>query len=215
MTPELLVELNKIGWKRASAHPFRKMKFERVLRKDAGMVAPSPQNAKAALARHLALCKELLEVVERLRALSEDAATTINLGSTPVDDRNGGWPDHIAMAVTTLERLVPGLNSWAEFLEHEAGKSRRGGRKNEPAYLIAETLAEIYVIGLRKKPTIGKLVDGTGPSGSFGKVTAAVFAILKVEKSDVIRPCKAAIEGLSESRMNRLLQDRDVSIFGT
>jgi hypothetical protein len=126
------------------------------------------------------------------------------LNSTPVDERDGGWPDHTSNAACALETLVPGLIYWTELLEHEAQKARRGGRHNEPAYRIAAALAEIYVIGLGEKPTIGNLADGTGPSGLYGKVTRTVLAQLGLGDIDVVRPCRAAIKDLTEDRMRML-----------
>lgn len=205
MTPELEVELNKIGWKWASRNPWHKVWYELVLRKDGGLVASDPQEARAALARHRALCASVINVVEGLRALSDDAATSINLDCIPVDERDKPWPDHITRAASALEFLAPGLIGWADLLAHEAQKARRGGQVNEPAYRIAETIAEIYVVGLGEKPTIGRLEDGSGPSGLYGRVTAAIFSILEVRASDVFRPCRTAIDRLTEARMRQLL----------
>jgi hypothetical protein len=206
VTPEVEAELRKIGWTWASRDPRRKFLYEMVLQANAGMVAHSPQDAKEQLAQHRILCATVFAAIEGLRTIPKDAATSINLGSTPVDDRDGGWPDHIASAASALETLVHGLIDWTEFLEHEAQKARRGGRHNEPAYRIAAALAEIYVIGLGEKPAIGNLADGRGPSGPYGKVTKSVLAHLGFGDKDVVRPCRAAIRDLTEDRMRMLLR---------
>lgn len=203
MTPELEAELNRIGWQAAKHHPAA-IWWRSKLTTNSGLVAVSPQLAKADLARHLDLCKNVAAVISDLVMLSEDARTTINLVSTPVDDRNGGWPDHVGATRLSLEGIVDGLAEWKSLLEHEAEKAGVGRQRNQPAYRIAEALSEIYFCGLGRMPTIGNRADGAGPSGLFGSAAGGIFTILGVQIQDVVPPCKAAISKLTPDRIKTL-----------
>lgn len=199
MTPELEAELNKIGWARVDL--WHRAWLATSLKADGGLVASSPQAAEAARKKYLKLRRSIVATVEGLTALSEEARTSINLDSTPPDERDGGWPDHVDAVVQALHAICPGLVRWAEYLDHEADKAKRGRPWNEPAFRVASAMAEIYLIGRGKIPTVGRLADGGGPSGTFGKAVAKVCILLGIKVADVVPHCQRAIADLTPDRI--------------
>ena len=146
MTPDLSAALEPLGWYKT---PFKaRFVWSLTLQPGAGQVAENPQAAKAALRQHSRLCRAVVQALADLRALTDDARGSINLSSTPVADRDSGLPDHVGHTIGALEALSPGLLVWDDWLTHEAGKARRGGRLNEPAYRVASVLAEVHTLGL-------------------------------------------------------------------
>lgn len=199
MTPELEAELNKIGWARVD--PWQRARLSTSLTANGGLVASSPQAATAAASSHRNLCQSIVAAVEGLTKLSEEARTSINLDSTLPDELDGGWPDHVDAAVQALYAICPGLLRWTEYLNHEANKAKRGRPWNEPAFRVAAAMAEIYLIGRGKVPTIGRLADGGGPSGEYGKAMAKVCNLLEIKVADVVPHCQRAIADLTPDRI--------------
>lgn len=215
MTPELEAELNKIGWANARHHPSA-IAWKLTLQPKAGLIASWPTEAAAAHERLLVLWNAIQTVRNEIDALTDDARRFINLTSTPPDERDGGWPDHLANAVTALQALDEGLISWGTGLRHAAEHARAHRPKNEPAYRVAGVLAEIYFVGLGRMPGNGN-IDGTSkPSTPFGKVAKQVMGLLGIEIRGVYSVCAAAIAELSEARQADLRNPksfRDPSLF--
>ena len=199
MTSELEAELNRIGWARVD--PWRRVWLATSFKPDGGLVAPSSRAAKDLAAKHRSLCLSIVAAVEGLTALSDETRTSINLDSTAPDQRDGGRPDHVGLAVEALHAICPGLLRWAEYLEHEAGKAKLGRPRKEPAFRIAAALAEVHLIGKGKVPKIGRLADGSGPSGVYGKTVANVCMLLGINVADVVPHCKRAINDLTPDRI--------------
>lgn len=213
MTPEVEAELKKIGWARVTNR--QRALLAEALKLDGGLAAPGPRPGKAVASKHRRLCLSIVAAAEGLAALSDDMRTSINLVSTPVDERDGGWPDHVGVAVEALHAISPGLLYWADYL---AGKPKRGRPKNEPAFQVASALAMIHVIGTDKMPTIGNLADGSGPSGAYGKAVAKVFALLDIKVADVVPLCQKAINDLTPDRIAAFqiaTNPRSLSLFAS
>lgn len=171
-------------------------------------VLADPQSAKASLLSVKGMSEALLVVLRGLDEMPPEQEARIDLGSSPVEERDKGWPKRVEAARSALWSIVPGLVDELRNLEHEAAKASRGGRKNHLAYSVASAVAEIYVIGIGEKPRMGRLESGAGTSGLFGRVTEDVFRALGLQVSGAYRPCAAAIKELDKNRVEELIARR-------
>ncbi|SOC10181.1 hypothetical protein SAMN05877809_10580 [Rhodobacter sp. JA431] len=204
MIPELEVALTPIGWERVKViapHEARRLALH--LNTNGGLVAFDAHQARKSAKQIETLERDIASVLIRLQGLTDDARTTVNLVSTSPEERNGGWPDHVGAAISSLTVLSPGLECWRDQLKRlGAEEGGRGRPTNLAVRSIAFAVAEIFVIGTGRKPTF------RGKSGSdlFAKTVKAVIDALGLRHVETIDgACQWAVEQLDEGRMARLL----------
>ena len=224
MTPEVEAALVPLNWEQVkSVYPSRATWISLTLRPNGGLLHPDAQAAKVAQERHNKLLRAMKDVLQQFHAFSPEQIDRIDLGSCPPEDRDLGWAGRVEAARGALVGVFPGILQEAEFLRWEAGKARRGGRKNEAAYRIAEAVSEIFVLSFKTRPGLGKPAPLRRESnthrltGVFGIVAEDVFSALGLEVKAPYKPCKAAIDSLTEQRMADLLKaehfSRGLSMF--
>ena len=106
-----------------------------------------------------------------------------------------------------IEAYLARLESEAGFARDASGevlrkadgtrKRRKGLPLNAAAYEIADTVARVFVIGTGEAPRAGRLADGTGLSGPYGKAVEKTLLILGHSVSDAFDLCHAAVSNLS------------------
>lgn len=113
--------------------------------------------------------------------------------------------DRVEEYIEAQEGVLYGILDVEELLSWEVKQSGGGGRpKDIRVYIIAETVAEIYVLGTGKRPGVSGKSDTDGKySTPFMRAVADVFAALGID-SDPLRPCKAARQEMTEERMRTL-----------
>ena len=212
MTPEIEAALSRIGWQTVKRLPIYLIsRAESVLSPTGGRFTAKTSSAKLEHDRLANLLGQLNATVAGLKQLSHKQIRSIDGGAATDDElQSAAPPSRIRAAVSALEGIVPGVEHLCALVNIEAGTPKKGAPRNEAAYRIAKVLAEIYVVGLGEKPTIGLRADGTGPSGLYGSVASDVFRLLSITVNDVRAPCREAIGLLDEGKMQMLLRIREL-----
>lgn len=215
MTPEVEAALLPLNWHLVKRqYPTKARWIGLQLKPNGGLLHPDAQAAKVALERHDEALRAMRTVLDHLNDMESEKINRIDLASCPIEDLHSSpgfdWSGRVDAARTALIQIIPGMLQEAELLRWEAGKAQQGGQKNQAAYRVAEAVAEIYVLGLKKRPTAGKLANGMGVSGLFGKVVASVFVALDIKAKALFGPCDAAKSAMTEARMLELLMPEPV-----
>lgn len=215
MTPELEAALAPIGWDTAKRlSPWFAEGAAASLNATGGRLSSDRPAASRALLRHRDLMKDMERVLNGLADLSKDERHTIDHWSQTLEERDTGSPSYVEAAFGALEAIVPGVIELHLQLEHEAGAPKRGRPRNEAAYRVALTLAEIYVVGRGRRPTYGNREDGKGPTGDYGRTVERVCGLLGIAVSDFTDYCREAIQSLSDERLAQLLAHRQPPRWG-
>ncbi len=200
--------LNEIGWWRAKAiNP--SLIFHMLPNERGGLLFKDKTEADRS-------AKALDEIISAMKAfenaehrLTEPQRFVINCASAEQEEyETGDFRDRLANVVAALHAVVPGVKEAKDQTIHEHRQywSGQSASKNSPAYLIAAKIAEIYVLGLGKRPTYG-----TSPSGElstlYARTTKKVFGLLGID-ARVRGPCKEAIVELRKGRLGYLLKKR-------
>lgn len=151
--------------------------------------------------------------VDGINQMSEDAYRNVNFGVPNEYLNKDGKGDAIGMVFSELKAVAPSL--FQELESAQEFMSKRKTKKNVPAYRIAETLAEIYVLGTGQMPTIGTDPITGHATGKFGKVCFEVFGIIDVKISpQSLEPCRTAIIEIGDARKERLFDLRERILAG-
>lgn len=219
LSPELEAILNKIGLQRARkldslcAGNFATVCVHDILL-DSGRWAPNPVEARASLKRFQKLNADITRVLEQLNSLTPLDAEYLNLFRDPESPRKKvpdleNWPDHIRATMKRLSHLQYVLLIDHKWHISQAARQTTGRPRNERAYLVAETLAKLYVVGKGRKPTYGRDPITKAPNGDFAPVVVEVFQALGIDVKDPIDPCEAACKGLDEAWVSGALDMLD------
>jgi hypothetical protein len=175
----------------------------------------TPGDAKKLAAEMHALFKAIVELVQGLDHLPNTVKRSINLSSISKDElfklvRAGvdNPPDLIEKFRNGLLSIAPGIEATHSRLEREAGPVKKGRRRNEAAYAVSQTIANVFVIGFGSIPTLGRRADSEGLSGQYGRTVEDVFRYLGIRVSDAYDPCKCAVEKLNGEYLELLLMLR-------
>lgn len=205
MRPEIEAALAPLNWPTVRLRfPARAQALALTFNQRAADLSPRFQRRNAEQLE--ALMAGMAATFEAMAALSPEMANRINLQSTPPVERDGGWPDHLEAAGEALRRIVPGVLAEVETARHFAGPPKRGQEPNVLAYRVAEAIAEIHVLGLGQRPTIGR--GGTGEQAlgtQFGRAVEAVFDAMGLRVGEPFRPASAAARALRGHRLDQLL----------
>ncbi len=137
--------------------------------------------------------------------LTERQRFTINSEiAQPKEYETGEFRNRLAEVFDTI---IPGIAEAKEQTKCEIRDywTKIGRPTAHPARRVAEKLAEIYVLGLGKRPTYG--VKNGRPSTPFCRAVKRVYDLLGIE-SDFLEPCKAATKRLADGRLASLLERR-------
>lgn len=215
MTPELETALAPIGWgtvKRVA--PWFASFAAASLNATGGRLSRDRPSASQALQQHHELMKAMEIVMCGLAHLTADERDTVDHWSRTPEQRDAGGPSTVSAAIEAPEVIVPGVIELYQQLAHEEGSPRRGRPRNEAAYRVALTLAEVYVVGRGRRPTYGNREDGKGPTGDYGRTVERVCGLLGIAVSDFTDYCREAIQSLSDERLAQLLAHRQPRRWG-
>ena len=226
MKPATRDILNTIGWQTVvEQYPSTAMNFARALAKEAG----GPQSLEDR--------RQILEVERAIKNLSKAMA---NLSGRLVDDieRNAAgenWPDEqhqcVWEAYSACQSLLPHLEDRrmiAEKIIHKSGAgsiSPRTGKVRKPRapvaddtfYVIASTLAEVYLFGLRAYPRPAGTDADTGALNT--RFNKALSAIIQSEgykdpaPKTIVNMANAARRDLTLSKVKASIRENASTLF--
>ena len=196
MSEEIERILNGIGWQVAKMN--NKSLFFQAWEpsRNGGLYFASKPDAKLGLEKLDAVAHALAELPEYLRLLLGD------FSRQPQDWEKERIP---------MEDFELGLLNLIDYAHREKDElwSGDGPSTKHAARNIAREMAEIYVLGMGKKPTSGSRPDKSSePSTRFTRAVKAVFHELKID-AHFKAPCEHAIAHLNkdcEKRYKTLLK---------
>lgn len=206
MSPELEAALEPIGWHQVKQeHPYWAHMLAQQFNSTGGRIeANANLSAKRAqeLANALGGLEAVVVTLEQIEGRWRDSINqTAELRLTQQECKVG---DRIAEAVSLLQAIKPGLELMYSFALDESEKSnKRGPARNEAAYRIARTVAEIYVSGTGNRPTYGKDEYSGEINTAFGRAVANVLKVLEVS-ADPEKPSRWARDSITDEEFERL-----------
>lgn len=209
MTPEIEEILDSVGWRFAcSRHPIQTAKWTLTLNGTGGALSSSPQEAKKMASNVKKLFRSVWEAYSVLGLLPDQIIGSLNMGSTSWEEMkrmqhasSSVFPDRVGQTRSELGGLMAGLEATLSRLEDQGKRATRGRPRNDPAYAIARTVAEIYIVGLGALPTVGHLAGTNRPSGLYCRAVECLFATLGLNVGDPFLPCSDAVNSLTEEEI--------------
>jgi hypothetical protein len=209
MKPEVEEELNKIGWRMVERlYPFVALSVRSAMSQTGGNLAKNGKAARTESRRIRTLVEHTIAATRGFSELSEIQRGIVNVASTKVEDREFAIPDHVNAASEGLLAIEEGLLDLLAFLEFEGEKNQIGRPVNEAARSLCEHVSIVYVLHFGERPSIGRLADGGGVSGKYGRVCEKIMKSLDMKVADAYRPCLGGIERISDNRFQNLLIKR-------
>ncbi|WP_417249647.1 hypothetical protein [Celeribacter sp.] len=205
MRERYLAPLERLGWSRVclKAPNFAAEIGHRILTATEWDKGRRFKSDLAALERIL---RGVREVSLGFHELSEEQSRMINFQASRYAgaDIEAASEDHISRLFEILEPIASSMWLGSEELVENIQKLPHH-KKNWPAFEIAEAIAELYVVGVGTRPTLGKDQASSEINGKFAEVTFEVFDILDVSVSrQTIQPFKRAVARLDAEKMRRL-----------
>ena len=207
MTPELEVELNKIGWAWVKmVDPGRARRLESAISANGGLLFDGPPAAKVGL-NDTRLLRALLDMAQQeLRSLDGCRVEAIERSAALLAGDPETRQPLVHLATEAIEALKPGLDALERQAQREAQEGLPHRPKNLTLHAIAQAVAEVFVIGTGIDPTAGSPADETdGVNGDFGRALDRIFRLLG------FRPSKnyaaKAVEHLKEGDTLKRLND--------
>lgn len=191
--------LDPIGWpllERAS--PILAANLATRMNEDGGLAASAPSVARQEARGLDRLARLLFEAAKGLEDLPPDERRAIGLATmrTP-PTQNIDVPDPVTEALSALWQVIDGLSARLDRLDDLAAKGGRGGQAKLPARRIAEAIAMLWIVARGDLPTLGRLADGSGLSGEYGRCVERVLASARVKCADAYRPARDALDGVA------------------
>lgn len=205
MTPEVEAHLDQLGWQTVKLrYPVEASWIDFAISPTGGNLTENKQQARSAAKSIRDLTVQILNLAKDLDNLNGPQRTVVNLGSAKSSEERDRARDFVSEAGQGLLRLEEGLYDLIWQLESDGGIPRRGWPKNIAARKVCKAVAITYYLSRHKLPSIGKLENGKGMSGEYGKVCEAILAELGITHSDVFSACKDAVENLKNRFENQL-----------
>lgn len=160
-----------------------------------GLAASAPRMARQEASGLDDLARLLFEATKRLETLTAEQKRAIGLAamtSPPAQDND--IPDPVADAIAALWQVIDGLSARLDRLDDLAAQGGRGGQTNLAAREIAEAVAMLWIVARWDFPTLGRLADGSGLSGEYGRCVEQVLAAVGVKCADAYRPAQDALD---------------------
>lgn len=201
--------LEPVGWpliERAS--PLLAAQLAAKLDRNGGLVAGTPSSARIEAEKIEALARLVHKTMQQLENLPTEQRRTIGLATLtvlPSDDNE--VPDPTGDAVAALWRVLDGLTAQMDRLDQMTAKGGRGGQANLPAREVAHAVACLWIIARAEPPSLGRLADGSGLSGEYGRTVERVLSAVGIRCADAYRPAKDALDALleDEARLDALM----------
>lgn len=190
--------LDPIGWpllERAS--PIFAAALAARMNARGGLAASAPSVARQEASGLDDLARQLFEATKRLETLTAVQRRAIGIATVRVfPSQDSDIPDPVEDAIAALWQVIDGLSDRLERLDDLAAQGGRGGQINLAAREIAEAVAILWIIAQWDLPTLGRLADGSGLSGEYGRCVERVLDAVGVKCADAYRPARDALDAI-------------------
>lgn len=112
----------------------------------------------------------------------------------------------IAQTVRSAQLIIGGLFQLQRHANLEATAQSNGAPRNVAIQHVSDALAEIFVIGLGQRITVGVKADENKPSTKFLETLGEVCSVLDLSTGNIRRAAENTQAALTEEHHQRLLE---------